>query len=54
MGAVVLDVTALPARVEEVARIRTPDDPGGFHNIFFYHLKLKEVHILFQSQYLKY
>ncbi len=36
MGAVVLDVTDLPDRVEEVARIRTPDDPGGFHNIFIY------------------
>ena len=36
MGAVVLDVTDLPDRVEEVARIRTPNDPGGFHNIFIY------------------
>ena len=36
MGAVVLDVTDLPDRIEEVARIRTPDDPGGFHNIFIY------------------
>ncbi len=36
MGAVVLDVTDLPDHVEEIARIRTPDDPGGFHNIFIY------------------
>ena len=36
LGAVVLDVTDLPDHVEEVARIRTPDDPGGFHNIFIY------------------
>lgn len=38
MGAVVLDVTGLPdpATVREVARIRKPDMPGGFHNIFIY------------------
>ena len=38
MGAVVLDVTGLPdpATVREVARIREPDLPGGFHNIFVY------------------
>ena len=38
MGAVVLDVTGLPdpAAVREVARIREPDHPGGFHNIFIY------------------
>jgi hypothetical protein len=38
MGAVVLDITGLPDpnAVKEVARIRTPDDPGGFHNIFIY------------------
>jgi hypothetical protein len=38
MGAVVLDVTDLPdaSSVEEVARIREPDLPGGFHNIFVY------------------
>ncbi len=38
MGAVVLDITGLPDpnTVKEVARIRTPDDPGGFHNIFIY------------------
>lgn len=38
MGAVVLDVTGLPdpAAVKEVARIRAPDHPGGFHNIFMY------------------
>jgi len=38
MGAVVLDVTGLPDpdSVREVARIHTPADPGGFHNIFIY------------------
>ena len=38
LGAVVLDVTGLPdaSAVEEVARIREPDYPGGFHNIFIY------------------
>jgi hypothetical protein len=38
LGAVVLDVTGLPdaSRVEEVARIRAPETPGGFHNIFIY------------------
>ncbi|MDH3734059.1 MAG: hypothetical protein OEU54_11015 [Gemmatimonadota bacterium] len=38
MGAVVLDVTGLPdaSTVREVARIRVPDEPGGFHNIFVY------------------
>jgi hypothetical protein len=38
MGAVVLDVTGLPDpnTVKEVARIRKPDMPGGFHNIFIY------------------
>ncbi len=38
LGAVVLDVTGLPdpATVKEVGRIRTPDTPGGFHNIFAY------------------
>ena len=38
LGAVVLDVTGLPdpATVKEVARIREPDYPGGFHNIFIY------------------
>ena len=38
LGAVVLDVTGLPdpAKVKEVARIREPDHPGGFHNIFIY------------------
>ncbi|MDH5590761.1 MAG: hypothetical protein OEZ65_02775 [Gemmatimonadota bacterium] len=38
MGAVVLDVTGLPdpSKVREVARIREPDMPGGFHNIFIY------------------
>lgn len=38
VGAVVLDVTGLPdpSTVREVARIREPDLPGGFHNIFVY------------------
>lgn len=38
LGAVVLDVTGLPdgSAVREVGRIRAPDTPGGFHNIFAY------------------
>ncbi len=38
LGAVVLDVTGLPdpATVREVARLREPELPGGFHNIFIY------------------
>ncbi|MDZ7778720.1 MAG: hypothetical protein U5R14_02135 [Gemmatimonadota bacterium] len=38
LGAVILDVTGLPdpSSVEEVARIREPEMPGGFHNIFIY------------------
>lgn len=38
LGAVVLDVTGLPdaSKVREVARIREPENPGGFHNIFIY------------------
>ena len=38
LGAVVLDVTGLPdpSTVREVARIREPLLPGGFHNIFIY------------------
>jgi hypothetical protein len=38
LGAVILDVTGLPdpSTVREVARIREPDMPGGFHNIFIY------------------
>jgi hypothetical protein len=38
LGAVVLDVTGLPdaSTVREVARIRAPENPGGFHNIFIY------------------
>ena len=38
VGAVVLDVTSLPdvSKVKEVGRIRAPDRPGGFHNIFAY------------------
>ena len=38
LGAVILDVTGLPdpSTVRETARIREPDMPGGFHNIFIY------------------
>jgi hypothetical protein len=38
LGAVILDVTGLPdpSAVKEVARIREPEMPGGFHNIFVY------------------
>jgi len=38
LGAVVVDVTGLPdpSTVREVGRIRAPDAPGGFHNIFAY------------------
>ena len=38
MGGVILDVTGLPdaSTVREVARIREPLMPGGFHNIFVY------------------
>jgi hypothetical protein len=38
LGAVVLDVTGLPDpnSVKVVARIREPELPGGFHNIFVY------------------
>ncbi len=38
LGAIVFDVTGLPdtSTVKEVGRIRAPDTPGGFHNIFMY------------------
>jgi hypothetical protein len=38
LGAVILDVTGLPdpSTVWEVARVREPLLPGGFHNIFVY------------------
>ena len=38
VGAVVVDVTGLPdvRKVKEVGRIRYPDAPIGFHNIFIY------------------
>ncbi|MFQ5747177.1 MAG: LVIVD repeat-containing protein [Gemmatimonadota bacterium] len=38
LGAIVFDVTGLPdaSKVREVGRIREPDTPGGFHNIFVY------------------
>jgi hypothetical protein len=38
LGAIIFDVTDLPdvASVREVGRIRVPDHPSGFHNIFVY------------------
>ncbi len=38
LGAIVFDVTDLPdtSSIREVGRIRVPDHPGGFHNIFIY------------------
>jgi hypothetical protein len=38
LGAVVFDVTGLPdvSTVREVGRIREPETPGGFHNMFAY------------------
>jgi hypothetical protein len=38
LGAVVFDVTGLPdgSKVKEVARLRYPAAPGGFHNTFAY------------------
>lgn len=38
LGAIVFDVTGLPdtSEVREVGRIRTPEVPGGFHNVFAY------------------
>ncbi len=38
LGAIVFDVTGLPdvSTVREVGRIRAPDTPRGFHNIFAY------------------
>lgn len=38
LGAVIFDVTGLPdaSKVKEVARIRYPQSPGGFHNMFAY------------------
>ena len=38
LGAIVFDVTGLPdaSTIKEAGRIRTPDFPGGFHNIFAY------------------
>lgn len=36
VGAIVFDVTDLPERMTEVGRLRQPDTPGGFHNIFMY------------------
>jgi hypothetical protein len=38
LGGIVLDVTGLPdsSKVKEVARIRVPEHPGGFHESFAY------------------
>ncbi len=38
LGAIVYDVNGLPdsSTVRELHRIRAPDTPGGFHNIFMY------------------
>src|SRR3984957_16135112 len=38
LGAIIFDVTGLPdtSKVKVVARIRAPDLPGGFHNLFPY------------------
>jgi hypothetical protein len=35
VGAIVFDMTDLPT-IREVGRVRQPDSPGGFHNIFTY------------------
>ena len=38
LGAIIFDVTGLPdtTKIKEVARIRFPEMPGGFHNLFPY------------------
>jgi len=38
LGAVIFDVTGLPdaSKVKEVARLKYPASPGGFHNMFAY------------------
>ncbi len=38
LGAVVVDVTGLPdtSTIKEAGRIRTPETPGGFHNVYAY------------------
>src|SRR5687767_5198725 len=38
LGAVLVDVTHLPdtTKLREAGRVRAPDTPGGFHNIFNY------------------
>lgn len=48
MGAYILDVTGLPNpdSVTEVAAIREPDLPGGFHNIFIYKHSNGRVYLL--------
>ena len=38
LGAIVFDVTGLPdtTTINEVGRIRVPEAPGGFHNVYTY------------------
>jgi hypothetical protein len=38
LGAILFDVTELPdtTKIKEVGRIRVPDAPGGFHNVYTY------------------
>jgi hypothetical protein len=38
LGAIVFDVTGLPdtSKIKEVARVRVPETPGGFHETFSY------------------
>ncbi len=36
LGAIIFDVTDLPEKIEEVARIQGPGELGGFHNIYVY------------------
>jgi hypothetical protein len=38
LGAIIFDVTGLPdtSKIKVVARIRAPETPGGFHNLFAY------------------
>ena len=38
LGLIVFDVTGLPdtSKIKEVTRVRAPDSPGGFHNVYAY------------------
>src|SRR6267142_4049938 len=38
VGAIVFDMTGLPdtSKIKEVGRVRTPDAPGGFHEMYTY------------------